>query len=122
MRWGIRRCTTTGWKPERIFPISEHLESASLQPASSRASHNGGGSYDRIDGLQEFPRNDNDWDFDGQDDVTMSTLTTATTVPSELPPVTVAAENVHVLGTESDLDHDNSDGYFTKNTQQVTID
>lgn len=46
---------------------------------------------------------------DNHCDDTLSTLTTATTLPSELPPVTVAAEHVHVL---SDENNGNEDGFM----------
>jgi hypothetical protein len=99
------------------------LESASLQP-SSRPSQQGRDSYDRIGYSEELQTHGNDdWDLNGGDDATMSTLTTATVLPSELPPVAVAAEHVHVLECGAN-DHDDAstDGYFTKNTQEVTID
>ncbi|KAG7344126.1 hypothetical protein IV203_022134 [Nitzschia inconspicua] len=147
-RWGFRSCMTMGWKPERIFPISESAESASLQPRPTAINHemsrqqqtNSQSSMSEYRdvvaeqaALSQLPVNDggtrstscgydtNNSDVD--DTTTISTLTTATVLPSEMPPVTVAAEHVHVLAGENfNENDDDGDGYFTKNTQEVTID
>jgi hypothetical protein len=126
-----------GWKPERIFPISESAESASLQPPpttmddipsqdeSSTPSESSMPAYRDV----IHPNHDNTTSRGmpavlGEDETTISTLTAATILPSEMPLVAVAAEHVHVLdGENANPDGDDeTDGYFTKNTQQVIID
>jgi hypothetical protein len=145
-RWGFRSCLTMGWKPERIFPISESAESASLQPPpSSMNEMNRRQSPHSESGIPEY-RDHITPDEEAQpnhtsastcgccrgstcgcttndgDETTISTLTTATILPSEMPPVAIAAEHVHVLDDENANEYDETDGYFTKNTQQVFID
>jgi hypothetical protein len=125
-----------GWKPERIFPISESAESASLQPPPAAMDDipREEESYTQSESSRPeyqdniHPRHDNTNTHSltsplGEDETTISTLTNVTLLPSEMPPVAVAAEYVHVLdGENGNPDDDETDGYFTKNTQQVIID
>jgi hypothetical protein len=54
----------------------------------------------------------------GNDGVTISSLTTATTLQAELPTITVAPENVHILLANNTPDAmEGEDEYFTKNAQ-----
>mmetsp|Transcript_14068 Transcript_14068/g.22631 ORF Transcript_14068/g.22631 Transcript_14068/m.22631 type:complete len:354 (-) Transcript_14068:105-1166(-) len=124
-RWGFRSCLTTGWKPERIFPIPENVESASLRPSSSPnapvPASNTPTAHARYSDNQCHQEQQYHNENPNGDDGSMSTLT-ATTLPAELPTVTVAAESVHVLNGHGTVDDDDSDGFFTKNTQHVIID
>jgi hypothetical protein len=70
----------------------------------------------------------------------MDGTTTISTLTTDLPPIAVSVENVHVVSNnfnddDDDDDHnsnnhdgnhgdddDDDDGYFTKNTQEVIID
>lgn len=153
-RWKFRSYLTKGWKPERIFPISESEESASLQPTpsiigfdlprrDSAELRSGMPDYrDHYTSPEEVLRQTTtntppstcactprscdcvtDSVTTTHDTSTISTLTTATVLPADLPPVTIAAEHVHVLnGGDENAEDDDDDGYFTKNTQQVIID
>jgi hypothetical protein len=133
-----------GWKPERIFPISESAESASLQPPPTAMDGipRQEESFTPLESSMPEYRDNIHLSHDNsaahahamttpntEDETTISTMTTATILPSEMPPVTVAAEYVHVLDGENcnandddDDDETGTDGYFTKNTQQVIID
>lgn len=148
-RWGFRS-SHSGWKPERIFPISleterSHLGAMELPPPSSA-------EYEELE-LQESYRDVEEVrgcsssirsgsrvgqsivcsslpnDGDSSTMISDVTLLLSHHGEYERPPIPISAENVTVVVEEieeddhhpDDVDNDDDDDPLFKNTQRVTI-
>ena len=139
------------WKPDRMFPIPESVETASLSGFSTPptptspmgSSHNDDNVEDQEHRVQMTParsqqlrqysddyctRSDDGAGLE-DDDITMSTLTTATVsshvqtgIIVEAEPVMIPSEHVLVLDDDMDAPVDDDTDPFSKTSQRVTID